>query len=296
MRVLVTGAGGFIGRHVVARLRASGHSVKEHVHRTHGELRPKEFFEGCEVAVNCAGRLGGQGAGPREMRRANVELPRSLAKTCAERGTYLVHLSTPGVAGLRPEGREDDPPAPWGPYEQTKAEAEELLDEAMEPGRLTVLRPDFVYGPGDLHKLAMFRQAARGWFPLVGRGGARLRPTFVTDVARAVEASLPGGMLAGGLYNIGGPRVLSVRQLLEAISSALGKRVAALPLPRPLLLAVLRLGPLTPRALSPSRLRLFGKDHYVAVDRAGAAGFVSRVGPGEGTRRTVSWYRQEGLL
>ena len=296
MRVLVTGAGGFIGRHVVSALRAAGHCVEEHVHRTDGELAPEDVPRGTEAAVNCAGRLGGQGAGPEEMHLANVELPRTLAEACAARGASLVHLSTPGVAGLRAAGREDDPPAPWGVYERTKAEAEDLLEEAMEPGRLTVLRPDFVYGPGDLHKLAMFRQAARGWFPLVGRGEASLRPTFAADVARAVRASLPGGILAGGLYNVGGPEVVSVRELVAAVSSALGRRVVAVPVPRPLLLGLLRLGPLSPGSLSYSRMRLFGEDHWVDTERAEKAGFVCRTGPGEGTRLTVAWYRREGLL
>lgn len=296
MKVLVTGAGGFIGRRVRAMLRDLSHGVVDHVHSRDGELDEASLPSGLDAVVNCAGRLGGQGATPAEMRAANVALPARLARLCAARGTPMVHLSTPGVTGLLPEAGEDLPPAPWGEYERTKAEAEEVLQRTLPPKLLTVLRPDFVYGPGDTHKLALFRQVSRGWFPLVGEGDARLRPTYVSDVARSVAESLPGGRLAEGLYNIGGPEVVSVRELVGLIGGALGRRVLTLPIPRPLLRACLRLGPLRPPSLSESRLRLFGEDHYVTVEKASAAGFRPQVAPPEGIAATVDWYRRKRML
>jgi len=296
MKVLIVGAGGFIGRHVQAMLRDLSHGVVAHVHSRDGELDEGSLPSGLDAVVNCAGRLGGQGATPAEMREANVALPSRLGRLCASRGTPMVHLSTPGVTGLLPDAREDLPHSPWGEYERTKAEAEATLERMLSPKLLTVLRPDFVYGPGDTHKLAMFRQASRGWFPLVGRGRALLRPTYVSDVARAVAESLPGGRLAGSLYNIGGPEVVSVRDLVGLIGGALGRRVIALPVPGPLLRACLRMGPLRPSSISESRLRLFGEDHYVAVEKASAAGFRSQVAPSEGIPATVEWYRRRRML
>lgn len=296
MKILVTGAGGFIGRHVTELFHQRSHEVVPHEHAKDGELAESWIPSGVEAVVNCAGRLGGQGAGMEEMRRANVELPRLLGEFCAGSGVPMIHLSTPGVTGLRPSASEDDPLDPWGDYEITKAEAERILFELLPSEQLTVLRPDFVYGPGDLHKLTLFKQVARGWFPLIGMGRARLRPTFVLDVCRAVAMSLPKGPLQGGLFNIGGPEVIPVGGLVEALGRSLERRVLRLPVPKILLRSFLLLGPLCPSALSASRIRLFGEDHYVSINRAKAAGFAPRVELEDGLKATVAWYRTGKLL
>jgi len=90
--------------------------------------------------------------------------------------------------------------------------------------------------------------------------------------------------------------VVSVRELVGLIGEALGRRVITLPVPGPLLRASLRMGPLRPSSISESRLRLFGEDHYVAVEKASAAGFRSQVAPPEGIAATVDWYRRRRML
>ena len=296
MKILVTGAGGFIGRHVTELFHQRSHEVIPHEHAKEGELAESWIPSGVEAVVNCAGRLGGQGAGMEEMRRANVELPRLLGEFCARSGVPMIHLSTPGVTGLRPSASENDALDPWGEYEITKAEAERILLELLPSEQLTVLRPDFVYGPGDLHKLTLFKQVARGWFPLIGMGRARLRPTFVLDVCRAVAMGLPNGALQGGLFNIGGPEVISISNLVGALGRSMGRRVLRIPVPKMLLRACLGLGPLCPSSLSASRIRLFGEDHYVSIVRAAAAGFSPRFDLDEGLKATVAWYRTGKLL
>lgn len=296
MRVFVVGAGGFIGRSVTKMLQDAGMQVQSWVHSRQGDLRPGCVPEDAHAVVNCAGVLGAENVGLRELERANTELPGLLADACARRNLHLIHLSTPGVVGLRPEASEGLPLAPWGDYERTKAEGETLLRAEMPSEKLSVLRPDFVYGPGDLHKLPLFHQVSRGWFPLVGRGGASVRPTFVSDVARAVVMALPGEKLSGGLFNIGGPDVVGVRQLVECIAQKLGIKVIKLPVPRSLLRICLHAGPLRPASLSGSRIRLFGEDHYVSTEKACDAGFTALTGIEEGIAKTVEWYRDRGYL
>jgi NADH dehydrogenase len=130
----------------------------------------------------------------------------------------------------------------------------------------------------------------------VGSEGALLRPTYVSDVARSVAESLPGGCLCGGLFNIGGPEVISVREMIGLIAGALGRRLLAIPVPRTVLRGCLHLGPLVPSSLSESRLRLFGEDHYVAVEKASTAGFEAEVAPVEGIAETVDWYIRKRML
>jgi nucleoside-diphosphate-sugar epimerase len=296
MKVFLVGAGGFIGRRVAALLESCGHEVAAHLWEERGDLTAQAIPEDADVLVNAAGMLGGPKAGIGDLRRANIEPARILALAASGTGTPLVHLSTPGVTGLVASASEDLPPAPWGAYEQTKAEAEAILREGVPARILTILRPDFVYGPGDRHKLAFFRQVAKGWFPLVGNGGARIRPTFADDAAAAVAASLPGSPLSGGLYNIGGPEVVSIRRFAGLCAESMGRRVRLLAIPPLVYRAAMLLGPLRPPALSASRLALFGRDHFVDTSKASAAGFSPPTPLCEGLRITVASYRAEGLL
>lgn len=296
MRVFVTGAGGFIGSRIASRLQDAGHEVVPHSRSRNGDLEPCSIPIDTEVMVNSAGRLGGKGVSLAEMELSNAGIPAMMADHCGRTGARIIHLSTPGVTGLLPEASEDSPYAPWGDYERTKALGERILLKEGVRELVTVLRPDFVYGPGDTHKLPLFRKAAGGFFPLIGRSGARIRPTFVEDVCSSVEASLPGGPISGGIYNIGGPDVVTVGELARRAGECMGRKVLLLPVPRVLFRLALLLGPLRPRSLSESRVRLLGEDHYVSIDRAAAAGFVPGWPVAGGVERTMEWYREEGYI
>ncbi len=294
MNIFVTGAGGFIGRSLAAHLTRAGHILTTHSGRADG---PVTVPKNADAVINAAGRLGGGNIPETEVSQANTLLPEQIGLQCVSAGIPLIHLSTPGVCGLLADGREDAPLAPEGPYERSKAEGEtRLASLGFPPGGLTVLRPDFVFGAGDRHKLALFRQVARGWFPVVGRSGPLTRPTHARDVCRAVQYSLPGGILAGGLYNIGGPEVLTMAEVVRTAAAAQGRRVFVVSTPRRLLRAVLALGPLCPAPLTESRLRLFGTDRFVSVEKAAAAGFTPMFSFAEAAGDAVSWYRSEKLL
>lgn len=295
MKVFVAGAGGFIGGAVASHLERAGHTVAAHIRSRDGDIRPGSVPAGTDLVVNSAGRLGGAGVDERALEAGNVVPARVLAGEASRLGIPMVHLGTPGVSGLAAAATEDLPPAPWGPYERSKALAEEILRSIVPEGRLTILRPDFVYGPGDVHKAALFRQAARGWFPMVGRGRSRIRPTYVLDVSRACAEAMPGGRLEGGIYNIGGPEVVTVSELVAAVGGALGRRVLRIPLPGAVYRAAIALG-LFRGALSESRYKLFGTDHFVSIDKASSAGFTPCTGLASGLASTVTWLRSEGLV
>lgn len=298
MKIFVTGAGGFIGSRLTHHLSGLGHEVSGHVRSISGDLTMDSIPPDTEVVVNSAGRLGKTDVESAELAAANEALPAILGDFCSIAPSDLIHISTPGVTGLLPEASENLEYRPWGKYEISKMRGElALLEKGSQlRDRLTILRPDFVYGPGDLHKLPLFRQAASGWFPLIGRNGARIRPTYCEDVCRAVEAALPGGILRGGLYNIGGPKILTLRELVEIIAGKVGRKVRLLPLPRNIFRLALLLGPLCPSSLSRSRLRLFGEDHYVSTEKAEKAGFKPIWPPEKGLRETVAWYVRERLI
>ncbi|MBN2586196.1 MAG: NAD-dependent epimerase/dehydratase family protein [Candidatus Fermentibacteraceae bacterium] len=298
MKVFVAGAGGFIGSRLVEFLGELGHEVAFHVRSESGDLTENSIPEDTRVVVNSAGRLGGKDADLSELKLANASLPVMLADRCSRTGAHLIHLSTPGVTGLAADADEEMEYDPRGDYERTKAQGEQaiLTHSIMAEGLLTVLRPDFVYGPGDLHKLPLFRHVAGGFMPVIGREGARIRPTYRDDVCRAVEASLPGGRLCGGLFNIAGPETVTVRGLSLMIADAIGRKVRILPLPKVVFRLALLLGPLCPSSLSQSRLRLFGDDHFVSIKKAESVSFSPVWTLRKGLDATVSWYLRNGLI
>ncbi|MCK4504967.1 MAG: NAD(P)-dependent oxidoreductase [Candidatus Aegiribacteria sp.] len=295
---MITGAGGFIGSAISNYLKCVGHDVFDHIRSINGEITFDSLPADVDVIVNAAGKLGIPGVDLIELKQSNTILPSILADFCAKHRIHLIHLSTPGVTGLYANVSEDSPLQPWGDYEKTKEDGEIILRKhsQLPPEKLTILRPDFVYGPGDLHKLELFRQVDKGWIPLIGRNGARLRPTFSEDVCRAVESSLPGGRLNGGLYNIGGPEIVTFREFTREISEALGKDLRCISIPRLAFRIGLLLGPLRPKALSRSRFRLFGEDHYVSIDKAASIGFNPLWRISDGIARTVLWYQDMKLL
>ncbi|MCK5786385.1 MAG: NAD-dependent epimerase/dehydratase family protein [Candidatus Sabulitectum sp.] len=292
MNVFLTGASGFIGGYIKKATADAGHNVITYNHRSQGPF--KELPPGVDLVVNSAGRLGGRKVTVDELRSANITFPVALGNRCRKAGIPLIHLSTPGVTGLSANAGEDAPYDPLGDYESTKVEAEKQL-LAICPG-VTILRPDFVFGPGDMHKFPLFRQVRKGWFPLVGSGSARTRPTDVRDVADAVLNSFPGGILSKGIYNIGGPQVLSVREVAQYISVAMGRSVSFIPLPRFIFRTVLVFGPLCPGVLSKSRYQLFGSDRFCSTDKARKKGFVPARSFTITSLDTVNWYREQDLL
>jgi nucleoside-diphosphate-sugar epimerase len=292
LNVFVAGAGGFIGKHVKKAVERAGHTVFSHSFSKDGSF--SELPPATDLAVNCAGRLGSQGATPEELHEANVQLPVLLTGECSKAGIHLIHLSTPGVTGLSANAVETAEYNPMGEYEASKVKAERYL--ISNCADVTILRPDFVFGPGDMHKYPLFRQIAKGWFPLVGSGAAKTRPTHVADVAEAVLLSFPKKALCRGIYNIGGPDVLSVKDLAQYISVALGSSVRFIPIPHFVFKSALRLGPLCPNALSKSRYNLFGMDRYSNTDKARKKGFKAARAFAVTAVETVNWYTERGLL
>ncbi len=292
MNVFLTGATGFIGEYIKLAVEKAGHSVITHSLSKQGTF--SILPSGVDLVINSAGRLGGQGATTEELKAANIELPVALGIQCRKNSIPLIHLSTPGVTGLSANAKETAKYDPLGEYESSKVEAEKQLISNC-PG-VTILRPDFVFGPGDMHKLPLFRQVHKGWFPLVGSGSARTRPTDVRDVADAVLKSFPGDILSKGIYNIGGPQILSVRELAQIISVAMGKSIQFLPIPRFVFKAALRFGPLCPKALSKSRYQLFGMDRFSNIDKAEKRGFVPTRSFNLTAIEAVNWYRKQELL
>lgn len=317
----MTGAGGFIGRHVCALLARAGYRVRGagrlpspateigglnewiRVGSLGADADWSVALDGVEAVVHLAGRahvLRDKVADPlAEHRRVNVAGTEALAEQAAQRGVRrFVFMSSIKVNGER-TGRladgswqrytEDDAPSPVDPYGVSKWEAEQTLTRVAKKTGLevVVLRPPLVYGPGvGANFLRLMRLVDRGW-PLPFARVDNLRSLiYVENLADAVLCCLQSEAAAGRTYLVSDADV-STPDLVIAIGRALGRKARLVGLP-------------------PVLLRLGG---YLALRGAVAARLIESLAVDdtlirrelfwsppctmkEGLARTVAWFRQ----
>lgn len=207
MRALVTGATGFVGGHLVRRLRDEQAFVRAVVRRSGAVDGADETLTVADIGSAADWRDALRGidtvfhlaacvhAAPgahdaATFRRINVDAPLCLATEAAGAGVRrFVFVSTAKVAGDRSPGRplvENDPPAPSDPYAESKWAAEQELRRLGGDIALTIVRPPLVYGPGvKANFLRLLRLAATGWpLPLAGAD----QPRSMVYVGNLVDA------------------------------------------------------------------------------------------------------------
>jgi NADH dehydrogenase len=229
--VCVLGGSGFVGGHLAALLTAHGYRVRIPTRRAtrHAALRVlpgvdlvetdihdaaalREVLRGCTAAVNLVAILNEGHAG--DFQRVHVELPRRLAALCREGGVRrLLHMSALNADAARGTSR----------YLRTKGEGEDLMHQA-EGLQVTSFRPSVIFGPGD-HLFNRFARLLK-LSPIMPLAcpQARFAPVFVGDVAQAMRAALEDTHTIGQRYDLCGPRVYTLRELVEYTARVLRLR------------------------------------------------------------------------
>lgn len=181
------------------------------------------LLAGQDVAVNLVGVLHGGRGQPygRGFARAHVELPTRLADACIRAGVRrLLHVSALHADAAGPSA-----------YLRSKGDGEAALMTRAGQLDLTLFRPSVVFGPGDsfLNLFADLLKSA----PLVPLGGAhaRFQPVFVGDVARAMVESLARPESVGKTYDLAGPTVYELAELVRMVGRAVGLPRPVIPLP-----------------------------------------------------------------
>ncbi|HUK83887.1 MAG TPA: NAD-dependent epimerase/dehydratase family protein [Verrucomicrobiae bacterium] len=247
MRVVITGATGFLGRHVAEAFVQQGCEVAaivRHTSRT-GPLealgvrlhtvtfdQPEALMQavtGAEAIVHAAAKVHTYGRW-REFQHVTVEGTRALLNAVARaRVPHFIHLSTVGVYGWpRPDGRPFDEtcifgkPYRWNYYSRAKILAEQFVQQSPTP--FTILRPTWVYGPQDTASIPRIVNALRaGRLKLIGDGNNRLSIVYVTDVARAVVAIAQNPKTRGAIFNIANDETCPTqREFLQIICRLTG--------------------------------------------------------------------------
>ncbi len=260
MKVLVTGATGFVGQALCRRLLADGHQVAAALRRGEGPpgTEPRSVggidgttdwtraLAGIDAVVHLAARAHvmteTEGDPLAVYRAVNRDGTLGLARRMAETGpARLIFLSSVKVNGETTPSdrpfRADDPPAPADPYGLSKAEAERGL-RAIAGLSATILRPPLIHGPGAKGNLATLMAAIRRRLPLpVGAINNRRSLVGLANLADAICFCLARPDTIGNTYMIRDGEDVSTPDLVRRLGTAMGRPALLLPVPPPLLRA-----------------------------------------------------------
>ncbi len=280
--VLVTGASGFVGSHILPELLAAGHRVVALTHSaasservlarlssTHregvefraGDVTDPATLPAALVAVDAVVHLVAlprdRGDG-RALLRVNTEGTRNVVEAMAAAGVRrLIHLGALGVT--------DDPELH---YASSKARAEALV--AMSDLDWTILKPSLLWGERDgfFNIVADLVRLSPGIVPVPGDGRSRFQPLAADDLSRAVRLSLEDARHMGRAYELGGPRQWTYREITAEVCTAMHRRRAIVPIPVALIRLVAgtseRLG--IPFPVATDQLRQLRLDNITADD------------------------------
>ena len=325
MKMLVTGATGFTGKHLTRALAAAGHAVRalvrpskrvrtladEGIEVFEGQLTSAEDVrvaaKGCDHIYHLAAAFRKVARSDDHYWRVNVGGTLNvLAAARANACERVVHCSTGGV-----HGHIDCPPAdesyrfkPGDVYQRTKLEAELAAAAAGKEGLpVSIVRPGAIYGGGDLRFLRLFRAIQDHRFAMIGSGCTRLHMVYVDDLVHGIMLAGSHPNARGETFLIAGPEAPTLNEIAAGVADALGVRRPRLHVPvGPVYAAAAlcealcsRLGIEPP--LHRRRVGFFTHHREFDIGKARRVlAYEPRVTLIDGLRRTAVWYAAAGLL
>ncbi len=280
-RVCILGGTGFVGEHLAALLSARGFLVRIPTRRSeqhrglrvlpgvsvvqadiHDPAALAGVLQGCDAVVNLVAILNERRRG--DFHKIHVELVEKLIAACRATGVERVlHMSAINAGDPRARSA----------YHRSKGEGEDLIHAAAGL-KVTSFRPSLIFGPGDhlFNRFASLLKKSIGFFPLACPD-ARVAPVYVGDVVQAMQLALQRSDTIGQCYELCGPRVYTLRELVEFTAETLELRRCVIGFGD-------RLSRLQARLLGLLPGTPFSYDNYLAlqVDAVCAGGFPPALG------------------
>ncbi len=283
--VAVTGASGFVGSHVVPALLRAGHRVVAITHDDAGGERIVARLEpaaresvgvrrarvtGSDAVASLQAAFGGVDAvvhlvaiprdrnGGRDLEQVNAGGTRAVIHAMYGAGVHrLVHVGALGVA--------DDPRLH---YARSKALGEQAVRESALDW--TILKPSLLWGPRDgfFNIVAGLVRMSPGVVPVPGNGKSRFQPLWIDDLARCIVLALEGPGTVGQVYELGGPRIWTYREITAEVLRGMGRRRLVVPMPLPIIRLVAGLAEAlhVPFPVATDQLRQLALDNVGPID------------------------------
>lgn len=237
--VTIFGGSGFVGRHTVRALAKRGYRIRVACRRPNlaGHLQPlgnvgqiqavqanlrnrasiDRVIQGSDHVINLVGIL--HEGGKQTFQSVQAFGARAVAEAARAVGASLTHVSAIGADETSPAD-----------YARTKAAGEKAVFETLPDA--IVIRPSIVFGPED-DFFNRFAEMARfsPVLPLIGGGETKFQPVFVGDLAEVIAQTVEGMVAGGRIYEIGGPEVMTFRECLEEMLSAIDRKRALVSVP-----------------------------------------------------------------
>ncbi|MDH5510866.1 MAG: NAD-dependent epimerase/dehydratase family protein [Nitrospinota bacterium] len=324
--VAVTGASGFIGAALCAKLKERGFIVRAFAGphsditllRTmgleiiQGGLRDSsaiaQLLEGAEGVFHLAGVTGHTFKLDTEYWDVNCTATKELLQAAAGKGVKrFIFCSTADVHGHipNPPANEDTPLATDDIYQITKEHGEQaaLAANGKKGMKTTVIRPSKVYGPGDMRGLAIFKGIAGGSFTMYGDGENSIHPVYISDLVEALILAYESEKAPGQAYIIAGQESVTLNKMVQIIAGTAEVELHARHLPGVLFRAyssvcqtVCSFFSVEP-PISRRYVDIFVKNHSYSIKKAvSELGYQPKVGLEQGARLTYDWYRDKGLI
>ncbi len=217
--IVVTGATGFLGRHVLSSLQKRNFEFTPWSRYRIDFSNVQEMekaLRSVDQVLHLAGQMNGR---VEDLKESNALLTKRLVEASKKVGVRRIIFVSSAAAHLRK-----------GPYGQSKWEAEEIL-KSSGIGYL-IFRPALIYGPGDSKNVATMEKLVKHFpvLPLLGGGRFLIQPVYVDDVVSCLMAALQSAVVNQSYY-LAGPSQISLKEMLETIAASWGKRVQLIPVP-----------------------------------------------------------------
>jgi nucleoside-diphosphate-sugar epimerase len=332
MRVLITGASGFLGSHVAEQLAEAGHEVVALVRKSsntkhltslpnarlaYGTVEDaasvRAAAEGVDAIVHSAGLVKARDEA--EFKKVNVEGTRNVAEAAVARIAAgpgfkrLVHVSSLAVMGPSYDGTpvaSDGLPNPLTMYGRSKRDAEAVIAEFKDKVPTTIIRPPMIYGPRDNETLSMFKSVKFRFLPMLGGGDNRLSVIYVSDCASACIRAIDAGDVPSGsaFFVEDGDREMWKDMLAHMEAAMQTRAFVRMSVPMGLFKIVATaneaLCKLTGQAamVNTDKVKELSAPNWLcdSSDTQRALGWEPKVKWPEGTRRAAEWYKQNGWL
>jgi nucleoside-diphosphate-sugar epimerase len=323
MKILVSGAGGFIGSHIAERLAKMGNTViafsrqvpiplleYNNISIKVGDINDSSMLnsaiDGVEAIIHCAALLASRTYDKEKVYQINYHATENLLDLAYKNGiTNFLHISSGGVLGdiKNPPADESHPYNPQDAYEESKMLAEKKVIEYSKKGlNVIIVRPTWSYGERDKRVFKLINSIKKRKILKIGKCDNLQHPVYISDLVDGIILALQKGK-NGSIYFIGGNEHLTTNQIIDIIANLLAVNIIPFHIP---IAPMKKLAKLMDKLFekinkeapfSETKLGFFTKTRAFSINKAKEElEYLPKVSFIEGMRKTIQWYYEQKWL